>query len=411
MGALVLAQRRSMAARLPMVGPALCYVALFGAVGTWFPFAAVFLTSRGLTIEVVGLLLALQGVVSLVAAPLWGSVADRTHRVGGVLLVSASIGALGAAWVLIARDALAIAAALALLAAGTAALAPLIDTRAVALAGQDRDRFSRARAWGSFAFIATSIAAGRIVADRSPEALFALFVPLLVITGIAGFRLLGGDPLAASAIRRGSPRSLRPGAGIARIVRRPGLLATLVGVGLVWTAVGAVTAFIAIRITDLGGDLGVVGLAFGGSAVVEVPLMLLFPILARRTGASWLLVLGALAFALRGAAWGLAADPTTIVLLSPLGGVGFAFFYVGVVSVVSAAVPAEAQGTAQGLYTGMTFSLGTVLGSALGGLAAPVIGLPGLFLVAAGATAVGAAILARSMVSVRRATLAPIASS
>jgi MFS family permease len=172
-----------------------------------------------------------------------------------------------------------------------------------------------------------------------------------------------------------------------------------------------VTSFVAIRITELGGDLGVVGLAFGGSAVVEVPLMLLFPILARRTGASWLLVLGALAFALRGAAWGLAADPTTIVLLSPLGGVGFAFFYVGVVSVISAAVPAEAQGTAQGLYTGMTFSLGTVLGSALGGLAAPVIGLPGLFLVAAGATAVGAAILARSMVSVRRATLAPIASS
>ena len=398
MGALVLAQRRSFAARLPMAGPAIVYVALFAAVGTWFPFAAVLLSARGLDLGMVGLLLAFQGVVSLVAAPVWGSVVDRIGRSGVVILVAALIAAVGAVLLLVAREPIPIAVALAVLAAGAAPLAPLVDSRTVAIAGENRERFSRARAWGSLAFVSTSIVAGRIVADRSPDALFVLLVPLILITAIAGVLLLGGD---GRPRLRSSVRSLRPGAGIVRIVRLPGLFATLVGVGLVWTAVGAVTAFISIRILQEGGDLGVVGLAFGISAIIEVPIMLAFPTLARRTGASWLLVLGALAFAARAAAWGLAPDPTTAVLVSPLGGVGFALFYVGVVSVVSRAVPAEAQATAQGLYSGMTFSLGTVVGSAVGGFLAPILGLPGLFLVSAAGTAIGAAILARAMVAVR----------
>jgi PPP family 3-phenylpropionic acid transporter len=400
MGALVLAQRPSLAARLPMAGPALVYVALFGAVGTWFPFAAVLLSARGLDLAAVGLLLAFQGVVSLVAAPAWGSLVDRTGRSGPAILAAALLAAVGAGLLLVAREPVAIAVALAVLAAGAAPLAPLVDSRTVAIAGENRERFARARAWGSLAFVTTSIVAGRIVADRSPDALFVLLLPLIVITGIAGFRLLGGDALARP---RRAARSIRPGAGIARIVRLPGLLATLFGVGLVWIAVGAVNAFISIRIVEGGGDLGVVGLAFGISAIIEVPIMLAFPALARRKGAASLLVLGAFAFAVRAAAWGLAPDPMTVVLVSPLGGIGFALFYVGVVSVVSGAVPAEAQATAQGLYSGMTFSLGTVVGSALGGFLAPAIGLPGLFLVSAAATAVGAAVLARAMVTVRGA--------
>jgi PPP family 3-phenylpropionic acid transporter len=383
-----------------MAGPALVYVALFGAVGTFFPFAAVLLSARGLELGAVGLLLAFQGVVSLVAAPAWGSLVDRTGRSGIAILAASLLAAAGAGLLLVAREPVPIAVALAVLAAGAAPLAPLVDSRTVAIAGENRERFARARAWGSLAFVTTSIVAGRIVADRSPDALFVLLVPLIVITGIAGVRLLGGD---APARPRRAARSLRPGAGIARIVRLPGLLATLSGVGLVWIAVGAVNAFISIRIVEQGGDLGVVGLVFGISAIIEVPIMLAFPALARRKGAAALLVLGAFAFAARAAAWGLAPDPMTAVLVSPLGGIGFALFYVGVVSVVSAAVPAEAQATAQGLYSGMTFSLGTVVGSALGGFVAPAIGLPGLFLVSAAATAVGAGILARAMVAVRAA--------
>jgi MFS family permease len=94
-------------------------------------------------------------------------------------------------------------------------------------------------------------------------------------------------------------------------------------------------------------------------------------------------------------------EPLAALLIAPLGGVGFALFYVGIVSFVAKAVPPEAQATAQGLYTGMTFSLGSVVGSVVAGLAAPIIGLSGLFLAAAVATVLATLVVARAVTIVR----------
>jgi MFS transporter, PPP family, 3-phenylpropionic acid transporter len=270
---------------------------------------------------------------------------------------------------------------------------PLADTRAVELAGESRERFARARAWGSVAFIVTSVATGWILSGRDPDALFVLYVPLLLVTGIASWRLLASHGTEQRASARRVP-SVRFGAGIARLLRRPGLLALLIGVTVIWTAVGAVLAFISIHVAAEGADLATVGLMWALGAVVEIPIMLAFPVLARRVGSGRLLVLGAIAFTLRSAGWGLFAGPLAALLVAPLGGIGFALFYVGLVSFVSRSVPHDVQATAQGLFTGMTYSLGSVVGTIVAGFVAPVIGLPNLFLAAAAATGVGVIVVA-----------------
>lgn len=387
---------------MPMARPAVVYIALFGALGTFFPYSSVFLASRGLQLEAIGLLLALHSVVSLVVAPAWGALADRVGDVSRVLLAASLFAGAGAAALAFAHDPLGLAAALSLLAVGTGGMIPLADTRAVDLAGDRREHFARARAWGSGAFIVTSIATGWILSGRGPDALFVLYVPLLVVTGIASWRLLGpGSADGHPRVRRVT--SLRP-TGIGRLLSQPGLLALLVGVTLIWTAVGAVMAFISIHVAAQGADLATIGLMWAIGAVVEIPIMLAFPVLARRVGSGRLLVLGAMAFALRAAGWGVAGDPVVAVLVAPLGGIGFALFYVGLVSFVARSVPREVQATAQGVFTGMTFSLGSVVGTILAGFVAPVIGLPGLFLTAAVATALGTVVVAAGVSGARPAT-------
>jgi PPP family 3-phenylpropionic acid transporter len=405
---LVLARRLPGAADLSMARPAIVYIALFGALGTFFPYSSVLLSSRGLELGAIGVLLALNSVVSLVAAPIWGAIADRVGDVSRVLLVASLIAGGGALLLAVALEPVWIAAGLSLLAVGTGGMIPLTDTRAVALAGESRERFAGARAWGSAAFIAGSVLTGWLITGRSADALFVLYVPLLLVTGLAAWRLLGaGVRVGASRPdTRSAPRraSLRPGAGIVRLVRLPGLFAVLIGVTLIWTAVGAVMAFISIHIVDQGGDLGTVGLVWGMGAAIEIPIMLAFPLMARRVGAERLLVLGAAAFALRAAGWALASDPIVDVLVAPLGGLGFALFYVGLVSFVARSVPAEAQATAQGLFAGMTFSLGAVVGSVVAGAAAPIIGLPGVFAAAAVATVLGTLVVERAIAGSRAAT-------
>jgi PPP family 3-phenylpropionic acid transporter len=320
-----------------------------------------------------------------------------------VLFAATLVGALGAGLLAFASDPMSIAFAISTMAIGTGGMIPLADTRAVEIAGVRRERFARARAWGSAAFIVGSIVAGWVMSGRSPDLLFVLYVPLLVATGIAAWRLLARDPGTEAGARSGR-RVVRGGpplSGITALLRLRGLSLLLVGVTAIWTAIGAVMAFISIHVANLGADLATIGLMWGLGAAVEIPIMLAFPTLAKRVGSERLLLLGAVAFALRAAGWGLVTSPFAALLIAPLGGVGFALFYVGIVSFVAKSVPPGAQATAQGLYTGMTFSLGSVVGSVVAGLAAPVIGLSGLFLASAVATVLATLVVARAVTVVR----------
>ena len=389
------ARRLPAAFYLPLAAPAIVYAAMFAAVGSWYPFQAVVLSSRGLDLGAIGLLLGLHGVVALVAAPVWGAIADRAARIDRPLLAASLVAGAGAFWLAVAQDAWSIAGGLALMGIGIGGMNPLADTRTVEVAGGSRSGFARARAFGSAAFVVAAIVTGTVISGRTPDALFALFVPLLVVTGLSAWRLFAPAPDERVAMTR--TRRIKPSAaGFFTILRRPGLLALLVGTAVIWTAVGAVMTFIAIRVTSMGADLSVVGLISAFGSAIEVPIMLAFPILTRRFSAERQLLLGALAFALRSALWAVAPTPLVAILVAPLGGIGFALFYVGIVTVVAKSVPAEAQATAQGVYSGMTYSLGSVVGAVLGGAVAPFLGLPGMFAVAAVAGVIGALVVWRA---------------
>jgi predicted MFS family arabinose efflux permease len=79
-----------------------------------------------------------------------------------------------------------------------------------------------------------------------------------------------------------------------------------------------------------------------------------------------------------------------LVALTPLSGVGFALFQVGVVTYVARSSPPGVRATAQALFSGTAFSLGSIAGSTLGGQLAGAVGLARLF----GIAAVGALIAA-----------------
>ena len=373
--------------------PAVVYVALFFAVGTFFPYLTVFYRSVGLTLEGIGLVAALTGLVAVVAAPIWGAAVDRLRDARGPLLVAGLWGAAAAGWLAVSREPLMIAIAAAVLSAGTAGMGSMLDSRTIEIIGSNRDRYGRARAWGSAAFVGGALVAGFVLEPTGPAGLFLLYAPAVALAGVAAWLLLG---------RRGSPGrgrhtvSIGMGRDFGRLVRDPTMLLLFVGSVIVWTSVSAVTTFVSVHLVELGSGTVVVGFVFTPGALVEVPFMLAFPALARRIGPERLLVLGAVAFAARSAGWALVSDPWLYVAIAPLGGIGYALFYVGTVTYVSRVVPPSVQATAQGLFSGTAFAMGVILGSVLGGQVAGALTIPGMFAVAAVSTLVGALVVGRA---------------
>lgn len=392
-----------------VIRPAIVYAFLFGAVAAYVPYIAVYLQSAGLDLGTVGLLIALQSTVSLVAAPAWGALADGLGDVRAPLLVASLLAAAAAVILAIAREPLALTVAIALLAAGFAGMIPMVDTKAVRMVGQ-RDRIGRARAWGSAAFIVIAFATGAAIGRLGPVGMFVLYAPMLLATGIAAYVLLRmpGDARAGHAAETRS-RGRMAGAlsafsltTIVSAIRQPVIGRFFVGSIVVWTAFATLQTFVALQVVQLGGDATVIGATFAGSALTEIPLMFAFPNLARRFGAERLVIVGAIAFGLRAAAVAFVTSPWGVVAVSPLAGIGFAFFYVGTVTWVAGAVPRTVQATAQGVFTGTAVSIGAIGGSVVGGLIAGAFSLPILFALAAVGHGIGVILVWRAIGRPRR---------
>ena len=357
-----------------LVPPSIAYALFFGAVGAYFPYITVFYGNLGQGLEFVGILSALSAAVGLIAAPAWGAIVDRLRDARTSILAGGVLSAAAAAWLATAREPLSVALAVAAFAASWAGIGPLLDSLTVERLGADRDRFGRARAWGSAGFIVVSIATGWIVGRFGIPSIFAIYAPGLAIAGLLSYLLLrGGTRRTRVATGAGW------GGALLDVFRSRSLSVFFLADVLMWTAISAVLTFVSIHMLDLGGDGSLVGLVWAMGAIIEVPLMLLFQRFARRIPAGRLVVIGAIAYAIRAFGWSMVTDPWLLVAFAPFGGIGYAFAYVGTVMVIARAVPASVQATAQGLFSGTTFMLGSIAGAIVGGQLASALGIRAMF--------------------------------
>ena len=203
-----------------IVRPAVVYFLLFGAVAAYFPYIAVYFRSIGLGLPAIGLLAALNAGVAVVAAPAWGALVDRTRDVRGPLLVAGLWSAAAGNWLAVTREPILVGIAVVTLAAGSAGLGPMLDSRTIEIVGKNRDRYGRARAFGSLAFTIGALGVGILIGQTGPQGMFLVYVPGLFLTGVVAYVLLG-RPDRAQPGQRGDSRPVsRPGCRISFATRR-----------------------------------------------------------------------------------------------------------------------------------------------------------------------------------------------
>ena len=211
------------------------------------------------------------------------------------------------------------------------------------------------------------MAVGFLLDAEGARSLFWAYLPFLVATAVV---------TATIPRRRGATRSVSLLRGAGEFLSTKGVALFLVGFTVVWASLAAVTAFYSIQVVALGGSPGLVGIAWAVGAAIEVPYMYAFPRVAGWFGTERLVVIGSLAFALRGLLAALAVDPVALVLIAPLEGLGFASVFVGGVTVLAAHAPTGLQGTAQGVFAACA-GLATIIGSFGGGAIAGALVDPG----------------------------------
>ena len=353
----------------PTVAARLAYLALYGAVGASFPYLAVFYGSRDLSLETIGLLTAITAAAGLVAAPVWGAVADRFAGSRLVLPMAALLAAAGAAALAVARGPVLIALAVVGMSLAFSGLGPTLDARALETVRGNRDRYGGLRAWGSASFIVVVSVTGALIERAGAASLFILYIAALLVLALVTIPLRG----VVNEIRL--PRLT----GIGVVLRHPPLARFLLAILLVWSASMGINWYFSIHLLDLGAPGELVGAAWAIGALVEVPIMWAYPWLASRIGAERLLVAGASAFALRALALALVSDPLLASLTMVLHGVGFGLVLVGGVTYVARHAQPAVAATAQGILSATVFSLALIIGPSVGSFTAAAWGATAMF--------------------------------
>ena len=354
----------------PPVAARLAYLALYGAVGASFPYLAVFYSSRGLDLATIGLLTSLFAGAGLLAAPLWGAVADRFAGSMPVLPVAAILAAAGGAALALAHGPIPIALAVVATALAHSGLGPMLDARALETVRGHRNRYGGMRAWGSASFIVVVSVTGALIERTGATSLFVVYISAVLVLAVVTI------PLRGAVLEMRLPRLT----GIGMVLRHPPLTRFLPAALLAWAASMGINWYFSIHLLELGAPGELVGAAWAIGALVEVPIMWAYPWLAARAGAERLLIIGALAFAIRALALALVNDPLLATLTMALHGIGFALVLVGGVTFVARHSPPAAAATAQGVLSAIVFSLALIIGPTVGSFTAAAWGPTAMFI-------------------------------
>lgn len=362
----------------------LSYVIYYAAVAAYAPYLQLYYLSVGIGVAEIGLLSAFSSVVAMIAAPVWGSIHDRNPENKVFIVLASCIAAGGGLAIGTFGGTIWLVPSVAAFSIGLCGLGPMMDVRVLHMTSADRSRYARVRVFGSFGFIIATPLIGWWIHANYVQ-LFVVLVPLLVVAGLSTLFL----PARTSAVRTGSMLKA-PG-----VVLRHKPIAFFLATALVgWISISMQNPFLSLYLRSNGATSDQVGYVWSAQALLEVPVMVFFPLLARRYGCERLIVIGMAILVGRQTANAVFTDATILIGFSLLQGLGYGLLLVGGIAYVSQLAPKGTAATAQGILNAVTFSLASIVGAGVGGQIAGILSIRTLFAMSAGLGAIAVVLLA-----------------
>ena len=349
-----------MAQALPYRSLAGFYFFYFAYLGAFAPFFSLYLISAGMSAVEIGVLMALPQLTRIVAPHLWGWLADRSgHR----LRVARLTGLAGTlAWLGMffgSGFALLFCVLLAMTFFWSAAL-PLVEATTLSHLGEETARYGRIRVWGSVGFIVSVVAVGYAL-DWLPERTL-LWVVLALMSGMLAFCWVVPEAAVAPHEHDDKP--------IARILRRPEVVALIAACALMAAAHGPYYTFFSIHLVDHGYSKAVAGWLWALGVICEIGIFVWMPHLYRAFSLRQILIASFALAVLRFLLIGWLADSLIALLAAQaLHAASFGSFHAAAIGVVHRFFRGRHQARGQAIYGSLAFGVGGAAGTFASGYA------------------------------------------
>ena len=326
----------------PAVRLALYLGATFAAFGVWLPYWSPWLTSRGMGPAEIGVLMAAWSWSRALASPAIAHFVDASSRRRAWLIASSIAGVLifsGFHWANTFGLLLVLSIGYGMAQSGAI---PLGEGMTLLLAKERGFSYGVVRAWASSAFLVMSILAGRLIEHSSAAIVQPLALGFLVVAAACAFRV--PEPIVAAR-----PSASR--APLRALLGMPGLLAAVLGCGLVQAAHATYAAFSTLHWKNAGHSMTAIGCFWAEGVLAEIALFALATRLSVRFSERTLLIAAVTASVVRWLALASSTHIAVIVGTQWLHAFSFAAAHLALLNFFSHRVPSSLAATAQGLYS------------------------------------------------------------
>lgn len=333
------------------------------------PFLSLYYQSLGMTGRQIGVLTGVVPLVMMVSAPLWGGLADVTHRHRLSLLL-----AISGTWAAVLGLSQPVTFSGLLLwvvvyAFFIAAIIPLMDNSVLTLLGAHKAEYGRLRVWGSVGWAVAATLLGPVLQRAGLSWAFYSFLLFMFVTFIVAWQMPVLQGAAGQSYRT----------GLKMLLATPRFL-LLLAVALVYGAsLSVYLNYLFLYLETLNASRTLMALSLTTATISELPLWYVTHRLIHRWGVNRMLAIALLAMCIRAFAYALITVPWLVLPINLLHGVSFALLWAAGVASADAIAPPGLGATAQGLFAGTVLGLGASLGAFAGGALYDSIGPVALF--------------------------------
>jgi len=342
----------------PTLVPKAFYFLYYSSMAALGPFLGLYYEQIGLSGRQIGLLFGIPPLLTLVSAPLWGGLADATHR-HKLLLVVAMVGSSLMVFALSLTPAflwlVPLVAARAFLGAPTM---PLIDSTVVAMLDDRRDEYGKQRLWGAVGWGVAAPLVGFLIDRAGLQWMFYSYLMLAMCNLVVSTRLPVTDAAIGGQFRQ----------GVRALLTNRQWMAFLAAILIGALSLSFEMGFLSLYMDGLGADKTLMGLALTVGTISELPVWFFADRFLKRWGARRLLAFSLLACGVQAFGYSWIRNPWLVLVIQLLHGPAFSAMWAAGVSYVAEIAPEGMRATAQGLFSGVAMGLRSALGAFIGGL-------------------------------------------
>jgi len=334
------------------------YFCFYAAAAALLPFLALHYENLGLSGRQIGFLAGISPLVTLAGAPLWGGLADASHRHKTILSVAIA-GAISLALVISQITVFALFIPVVIIYALFASpIIPLADNAVMTLLAEQKDQYGRQRIWGAVGWGLAAPLIGVLIETSGLHWAFwgytgIMLIGLLVVQKIPFRQVSTQVPFWRGARTLLSNRSWL-------------LFLFLVLAGGAGQSI--IHNFLFLYMNDLGASKTMMGFALTVATLSELPIFFFSGRLLTRWSAKGLFVFATAVYVIRATALSYVAVPWMILVTQLFHGLTFSAMWVAGVSYADEIAPPGLGATAQGLFSGVFMGIATAIGAFLGGV-------------------------------------------